>query len=162
MIKLVAGYELPTEEVLKWCDSKMPSREDHSLYSAVISYMLDHPDGLPFERFMFSAVFWPPCYVPDRRGRKKRNPNAQTHYVFMTRYLVDEAFPPQSTWNGEYQAEERDQDRLLKATLVNLLDLPEAKLTFATYPLGDIYMSRGTPWEQITIPQPQNSLARSD
>ncbi|EIN10240.1 hypothetical protein PUNSTDRAFT_50920 [Punctularia strigosozonata HHB-11173 SS5] len=155
MIKLVAGYELPKEEVLKWCDSKKLARDDGSLYSAVISYMLDNPDRLPFDHFKFYAVSWPPYYVPDGHGRKIPNPISQSHYMFITRYLVDEAFPRRSPWNGEYQAEERDQDRLLKATLVEVLGLPEAKLTFATYPKGHMYMLPETPWEQITIPRPQ-------
>lgn len=162
-MKLVAGYELPPEELRKWCDSKMPSKERDSLYSAMVGYMLRNPDGLPLGHFKFAVVCWPPAYLNYRR--KIRNPNTQVHYVFITRYLVDKALPRQSPWNGEYQAKEGDQDRLLKATLVKALDLPEDQLTFATYAMGNLHVPPKSQWEQITIPQPQapdSTLARSD
>lgn len=166
MIKLVAGYEMPASALRKWCDSKlMPVREEESIYADVITYMLDHPDGLPFHDFKFTLVTWPPAYLRNVHGHKIPNRTAQDHYMFITRHLVDDAFPLRSPWNGEYQATENDKDRLLKNTLVNLLGLPEPELTFVTYPKGDLYMLPETQWEQITIPRPQaprSPLAQTD
>lgn len=154
MIKLVAGYEMSAEALRKWCDSKMPASEDRLIQIDVVAYMMEHPDGLPFHDFKFTLISWPPAYLRLDYG-KIRNPATQNHHIFITRHLVDNAFPRGSTWNGEYQAEENDKDRLLKETLVNLLDLPESELKFVTYPKGERYFSQATQWEQITILRPQ-------